>query len=378
MSRKRNSSTEDLSGIKSIPQSPACRVGPARERRGMPQSELARLAGISRQALFQIESGAAFPRVDTAMRIARALGCAVEDLFGAGESEGQPVILVGSGAREGSRIDLAFLDGRWIAHASDDPDALGAGFPASDGVLESCGCVATPGLGDANIFIAGCDPALEMLGQMVTSLPLGGRCVWVPCGNGIALDLLERGEVHAAGIHFGGTSGRANLRTLQKRGLLAKVRVIHFSRWTQGWMLRPGLAKSFRGAGDLPNGKIRLLNREPGSGCRIELDSALAAAGLDARDVPGYSDIARNHMAVARRIASRMADAGIGCEAVARTFGLDFLPTTEVSFDLVVRSDQCERPIISALLDLLCSRHFARRLAELPGYASDGTGREVA
>lgn len=56
-----------------------------RERRklagGLTQQELADLAGVTRQSIISIEQGRYRPTVELALRLARALGCAVENLF---------------------------------------------------------------------------------------------------------------------------------------------------------------------------------------------------------------------------------------------------------------------------------------------------------
>src|ERR1700722_8459889 len=54
----------------------------AREARGLTQVELARRAGISRQALGALEAGTYQPGVTVAIALARELGDTVEGLFG--------------------------------------------------------------------------------------------------------------------------------------------------------------------------------------------------------------------------------------------------------------------------------------------------------
>src|SRR5579863_7991404 len=54
----------------------------AREARGLTQLELARRAGISRQALGALEAGTYQPGVAVAIALARELGDSVEGLFG--------------------------------------------------------------------------------------------------------------------------------------------------------------------------------------------------------------------------------------------------------------------------------------------------------
>jgi len=65
-----------------------------RERRkaagGLTQQELAERAGVTRQSIISIEGGKYRPSVELALMLARALGCAVDDLFHLGDDGDQP------------------------------------------------------------------------------------------------------------------------------------------------------------------------------------------------------------------------------------------------------------------------------------------------
>jgi putative transcriptional regulator len=50
--------------------------------RGFTQAELARRADISRQAVAAIEGGTYLPNVNVALKLARAFGATVEEIFG--------------------------------------------------------------------------------------------------------------------------------------------------------------------------------------------------------------------------------------------------------------------------------------------------------
>jgi len=356
-------------------------ISEARRRLGMTQAALARSAQISRQALFQIETGATFPRIDTALRITRALGLEMSALWA---PEEDPRIFVGAdGSDENRRVDVARLDGRWIAHPSDDPDRIGAGFSCSDGILRKAaeGMMLETRAGSSvlaeNIFLAGCDPALEMLAQEATRAGRGGRCIWIPCGNEAALRRLADGEAHIAGVHFGNESDEANLAAVRKRGLDATCAMLRFSSWEQGWMIGRRAGEGFRGVESLAGSKLRLANREAGSGCRIALDRMARRAGIPTAVIKGYDSISTNHAGCARRIAAGFADVGMGCAAMAKTFGLAFRPTVQVAFDLVIRRDLLERPLVRTICDLIQSGKFLRELACVPGYETSGSGRMI-
>lgn len=63
------------------------RVRVARERKGMSRAQLAKLAGISRPYLWQLEDGRSRPSLDYAILIASALGISVSSLIGEEERE---------------------------------------------------------------------------------------------------------------------------------------------------------------------------------------------------------------------------------------------------------------------------------------------------
>lgn len=52
-----------------------------RVARGLTQEELAQTVGVTRQTILAIEKGNYAPSVHLALRIAKTLGCTVEDIF---------------------------------------------------------------------------------------------------------------------------------------------------------------------------------------------------------------------------------------------------------------------------------------------------------
>ena len=106
----------------------------------LPQAALAAEAGISRQALSAIESGT-IPSTTVALRLARALGCRVEDLFDLEQGRRRLAVeLAGSGALEadaqgagGAGRPGASVAGRPGASVAGRPGASGAGRPGANG-----------------------------------------------------------------------------------------------------------------------------------------------------------------------------------------------------------------------------------------------------
>ena len=59
----------------------ANRLREAREARGWTQAELAERIGVSRKTVNTVENGVFIPSTVVALKLARALGCSVEELF---------------------------------------------------------------------------------------------------------------------------------------------------------------------------------------------------------------------------------------------------------------------------------------------------------
>src|SRR5256885_16135824 len=105
----------------------------ARLRSGLKQGELAERAGISRQTLSVLESGRGQPATWIALRLARVLGCRVEELFWLRDDGGELTAELAGPLARGSKADRALLGSvanRWVAHALPSGDPLALTTPA--------------------------------------------------------------------------------------------------------------------------------------------------------------------------------------------------------------------------------------------------------
>ena len=344
-----------------------------RQRAGLQQQELAARVGVSRQSLSAIEAGEAVPSTATALELARVLACRVEDLFAlAGADEPLGATLAG---RPGSkRVALGFVRGRWVAHglAGDDPT------PA-DGILGRGRAQVRP-LRDlealrGNLLVAGCDPALGLLGGHLLDGPARARLHWIRAASEPALDALDQGLVHMAGLHlFDPKSGEHNLPAVRARRAGQPTVVVNLASWQQGLVSRRA-ARRFRKVADLPGARVAL--REPGSGARALLDRLLAGAGIPLGRLRVAATL-QGHFEVARAVSEGIADAGIATEAAAAAFGLRFEPLADDRFDLVMHADLFHVAAAERLLDTLTGARFRQDLRALPGYGAAQTGRVIA
>ena len=111
-----------------------CNVKSIRKARGLSQSELAKLAGVQRQAIYDLESGRYMPNTSVALRLAKHLNCKVEDLFAVEEPDlKQPVTLVGKASPAGSRLRLGRVRDRLVGFPLDGKEMLNDTLQAADG-----------------------------------------------------------------------------------------------------------------------------------------------------------------------------------------------------------------------------------------------------
>ncbi len=339
-----------------------------RERRGLAQVELARLVGLSRQALSAIESGRYVPNTAVALRLARILGCAVEDLFAPREEAAVEARLAGEPGAAG-RVRIGQVRGTLVAWP-----LTGSEFPSpADGTVLArtrrgvrvrlLPPVLQP---DRVVFVAGCDPALRIAAQLAER-QRSLRVHWIPLSSLRALRAVRQGWAHLAGTHLHPPEDPEGARTL--RGILGRtpVTVLTVARWEEGLMIRPGLARRVQTPEDLLRPGMRVVNRDPGSGTRLVFDRWLRAAGIEPARIRGYAQELPDHLAVAEAVVAGFADLGPGVLPVARAYGLAFLPIVEQRYDLVVPQDLLDFEPVRVFVDVLTERTFRRELATL-GY----------
>lgn len=349
----------------------------ARGARGLSQGDLAVRAGITRQAVNAIESGRYVPNTVVAIKLARALARRVEELFDVEIPRETAATYPSGPIRNGDRVSVGRVGHRLVSHNRTAQRSIAEGFAPADGVARGRSDVELFVSGedvDKTAFLVGCDPSLGLLASWVSRRARIGRLVWLPGSSQEALDALATSSAHVAGIHLrDGRTGECNLRpaatALRDGGV-----VVGYTNWEQGFVVARGNPKAVTNAESLTSPGVRFVNREQGAGSRTLIDQLLRDARIPHSRVQGYTDVAKSHLAVARAVASGVADAGVGLRAVAETLGLDFVPVVDVKFDLLIPDGHLAHPAVEALLDVLQTAEVRAGLAALPGYDSSQTG----
>jgi putative molybdopterin biosynthesis protein len=150
------------------------------------------------------------------------------------------------------------------------------------------------------------------------------------------------------------------------------VVLVEWAKRTRGLMFRaePGRSiPSLAAARDL-----RFQARQPEAGSELVLSQLLEREGLRKSDLNCVDAVERTEMDLAMTIAAGRADVGLGIEASARQFQLEFTPLIVERFDLLVWRKDYFDPPFQKLVGFCASAPFERRAKELGGYEIGGFG----
>ena len=333
-----------------------------RQASGLTQAQLAQRAGVSRQLVAAVEAGRNVPAVDAALALAAALGCTVEDLFGAlGPERSVRAALTGE-LHDGEPVRVGRVSDALVAAPLGDHGVAGTGWATADGIVRAGRLELFAGAAPAGLVLAGCEPALAVVERLLAGL--GERSLLAVSGStGAALEALKAGRVHGAVVH-------GPPRSLPAAP--ASVLRWHFARWQVGLgsAARTGAAT----VESLLTGSTPIAQRERGAASQQALDRARRRAGV-ARAPAG--PVATGHLDAARTAAA-LGCAALTTEGAARAFGLQFLALEEHAVELWVDRRWAQHPGLQAVGELLRSRGFQQRVQRLGGYDLTGCGDAVA
>ncbi len=183
-----------------------------------------------------------------------------------------------------------------------------------------------------------------------------------------ALDGLRRakaGECMIAGLHIPESDGW-NVEAVEKSFSEAPWVLIEWAKRRRGLISRPGIAKqpeSLKAARGL-----RFQARQENAGSEKVLDRLLAAEMMTRADLRLVEAVERSETDLAMALADGRADVGLGIEAAARQFKLDFTPLIVERFDLLIWRKAWFDPPCQKLIALCRSEKFAQKAKALGGY----------
>ena len=356
-----------------------------RTRLGLSQQDLATAARVARQTIGGIEAELYSPSAAVALRLAKALGCSVEEIFWLEDADVHvEAVLAGEAVPAGPlRVAMANVGGRWVAHALHGEQAFRTEMAPADGLgaweagkaTLSVRLLDDPDTLARTVVLAGCTPVLSLWARSAERWYPGLRVQWTHANSMAALGSLARGEVHAAGVHlFDPASGEFNAPFVRRAVPGQATVLVNLGVWEEGFLVLPGNPKRLLRASDLAQPGVRLINRETGAGSRLLLDTSLEAEGVAAAAVAGYDQTVRSHQEVAAAVASGKADVGVSTAAVAAVYGVGFIPLREVRYDLALFAETIQHEPVRQLLSTLQHRWVRSQFAVLGGYDTSLTG----
>lgn len=334
------------------------RIRAERRARGWSQTELARRSGLTRQLVSAVEAGRQTPGVTAALALAGSLGTSVEQLFGS--LPDQALDVLAQPVAPGTPVVTGRV-GEEVVSASHPYGAGGdRGARAADGVWSDGSITWLPGASPASLVLAGCDPVLGPLSDLVERA--GHRVLDVHASTGRSLEALAAGRVHGALVH-----GRPG----DLPDPPVRVRRWRVSHWQVGLVFDAARPVSLD---ELVERGATVVQRDPGAGAQRALLRALDGAG-SAASLPGPR--ADGHLDVARRVSYGCGEAGVAMEAAAHALGLGFTPLETHAVELWVAEPWSTLPSVVRLLEVLGSEALVRRARLLGGYDPSGCGAEL-
>ena len=223
-------------------------------------------------------------------------------------------------------------------------------------------------------FVGSHDPAVSLLAARFDDIAPGYTLRVAFVGSLGGLIGLTEGKADVAGCHlWDAESGRYNAPFVQRLLPGRRVALLTLAHRRLGLITLPGNPAAVRSLQDLARPGLRFVNRQRGAGTRVWLDTQLERLGVAPTQIAGYDEQVPTHSA--RAVAKGHADVGLGVEAAALVYGLDFVSLTTERYDLVVPEVTWASPPVQALARWLSTTAAREDIASLGGYDTAETGR---
>lgn len=220
---------------------------------------------------------------------------------------------------------------------------------------------------DTLSIIGSHDPLLDEVGDILRRESPALSVSSSHLGSMGGIMAIKRDEAILAGVHLLDTeTGEYNTSYVDRYFPDGRAVLLHCVHRVQGLMVARGNPLSVREFKDIAN--LRFVNRQGGSGTRILCDHLIKENGLESTAINGYAREEFTHTAVAAQIAAGTSDVGLGIYSAAKLYGLDFIPICNEEYDLLLRSENFEHPLIRRFVQILQGDKLKCRLEALGGY----------
>lgn len=188
-------------------------------------------------------------------------------------------------------------------------------------------------------------------------------------GSLSGLIALSEGKTDIAGCHLWDEANQDYNYSYVERILPGKkVALVTMAHRQLGLIVPVGNPQKIHGLKDLTNPDIQFINRQAGSGTRVWLDSRLKEQHIRADTIPGYIIEKQTHTDVARSIVEGYGTVGIGLQAAAYSFDLDFIPLTREQFEFAILEENLKNPEIKKFVEWLSGKEARIAIGSMSGY----------
>lgn len=183
-----------------------------------------------------------------------------------------------------------------------------------------------------------------------------------------SLDGLARflkGEGIATGLHIHDENGSWNRAAVISAAKKSDVVLVRWATRRRGLVVRADMADRIRSLDDMKG--LRVAPRQSEAGAELLFQQVLSEAGVSAGQLVFTEPCLSENDAVLS-VAQGDADIAFGLEAIARPFGLAFVPVIEEQFDILIDRRAWFEPPMQALLSFIRTPEFQERAAKMTGY----------
>ncbi len=222
-----------------------------------------------------------------------------------------------------------------------------------------------------HIFVEAAKPDLSIIGsscpgvKILADMIKGFDVEVVEVGSSAGLTAVMLGEADLAGIHLYDASKIAyNIPAVRHRWPSGMAVIIRGYTREQGLVVKRNNPKGIKNFAELKKGRLRLINRNLGSGTREMIDRLMEENAIGIAEVKGYDHEVRTHEEVARAIEEGGADMGVALRSVADAYGLGFIKVCDEQYDFVCEKRRLNKPSVKALIQTLGSQQFRDELVK--------------
>lgn len=195
-------------------------------------------------------------------------------------------------------------------------------------------------------------------------------------GSTDGLKALNQGFTDIAWSHLlDPKSGQYNIPFLSTYLPNLKPVVVNLFNRDLGFLVASGNPLNIRGFKDLTRPKVRLINRQKGSGTRVLLDHHLKDLRIPSSSIKGYENEVFTHFEIGLAVLAKEADVGLATGSVSKLLGLSFIPVAQENFDMLLDQTTFFERGVQVFIEILNSREFRGRVENLGSYDFKNSGK---